>query len=503
VECASSRKIYHELARARTITLPEIEKFEGRTVGKVVNEKKLAKKLDRNAHGAEVLAGPTAKVRFISGKALREKTPRSMHAKWAPAQNRANPVELLKRADRGRLPELLPIRYARMKESPFGFFRGANAVMAADLAGTLNTGLRVQACGDCHVSNFGGFGSPERKLVFDINDFDETLHAPWEWDVKRLATSIVLAGRQNGEGERHCEKAVRLAVGNYRQRMIEFGKMRALDVWYSQIEAEALITAARTKAAKKYWEQIETRAKLQTAEHVFPRMTAVVKGVPRIIDNPPLIYHPRQRNKLAKRVREMFRRYRLTLPEERRVIIDRYHIVDIARKTVGVGSVGTRCAVVLLMADKGDPLFLQFKQALPSMLEPYAGKSRYTCHGERVVTGQRMLQSASDIFLGWTRDDQGHDYYFRQLRDMKMTVNVANMPREEWLEYVELCGWALARAHARTGDPAQIAGYLGAKDVFDEAIAKFAARYADQTEKDHEVFVRTIRNGRISSRAKA
>ncbi len=387
-----------------------------------------------------------------------------------------------------------------MKQAPFGFFRGAAAVMAADLATTPKTGLRVQACGDCHVSNFGGFGSPERRLVFDINDFDETLHAPWEWDVKRLATSIVLAGRQNGDGDHRCEKAVRVAVESYRQHMGEYAKARALEVWYSQIEAEALVAGAKTKAAKKYWEAIEAKAKLQTAEHVFPQLTTVVKGVPRIIDNPPLIYHPRQRIKLAKRVREMFRRYRLTLPEERRVIIDRYHIVDIARKTVGVGSVGTRCAVVLLMADNNDPLFLQFKEALPSVLEAYAGKSRYACHGERVVTGQRMLQSSSDIFLGWTRDDQGHDYYFRQLRDMKMTVNVADMPREDWMEYVELCGWVLARAHARTGDPAQIAGYLGAKDVFDEAIAKFAARYADQTEKDHEVFLKAIRNGRISVR---
>jgi uncharacterized protein (DUF2252 family) len=227
----------------------------------------------------------------------------------------------------------------------------------------------------------------------------------------------------------------------------------------------------------------------------------VVNGWPRIIDYPPLIYHPRQRIKQAKRVREMFRRYRLTLPEERRVIIDRYHIVDIARKVVGVGSVGTRCAVVLLMADRNDPLFLQFKEALPSVLEPYAGRSRYKYHGERVVTGQRMLQAASDIFLGWTRDDQGHDYYFRQLRDMKMTINVEDMPKEDWIEYVELCGWTLARAHARTGDAAQIAGYLGKSDAFDEAIARFAFAYAEQTHRDHEVFVKAVRSGRIKANA--
>jgi uncharacterized protein (DUF2252 family) len=457
--------------------------------------------MNRVRKRAATRARPTAKERFAAGKALREKTPRSVHARWVPATSRADPVELLKKADRGRLPELLPMRYLRMKQCPFAFFRGADTVMAADLAATPKSGLRVQACGDCHVSNFGGFGSPERQLVFDINDFDETLPAPWEWDVKRLATSIVLVGRQNGEGEHRCEKAVRMAVESYRRHMGEYANMRALEVWYSQIQAKALITGAKTKAAKKYWEQIEEKAKLHTAEQVFPGMTNVVKGLPRIIDHPPLIYHPRQRIKLAQRVREMFRRYRLTLPEERRVILDRYHIVDIARKVVGIGSVGTRCAVVLLMADEGDPLFLQFKEALPSVLEPYAGKSRYAYHGERVVTGQRMLQSASDIFLGWTRDDQGHDYYFRQLRDMKMTVDVVDMPREDWIEYIKLCGWSLARAHARTGDAAQISGYLGERDVFDEAIAKFALAYADQTEKDYEIFVKAVRNGKFRLKA--
>jgi len=450
-----------------------------------------------------VLTGPTLRERLAIGKALRRRATRSAQGKWVSPANRADPLELLKRSDHGRLPELLPIRYARMAQSAFGFFRGAAAVMAADLATTPRTGLHVQACGDCHVSNFGGFGSPERQLVFDINDFDETLHAPWEWDVKRLATSIVLAGRQKGDGEHSSEKAVRVAVASYREQMHQYAKMRALEVWYSKLNAEILVTIAKTKRAKKYFERIEEKAKLQTAEHVFPRMTELVNGLPRIIDNPPLIYHPRQRIKQGKRVREMFRRYRLTLPEERRVIIDRYHIVDIARKVVGVGSVGTRCAVVLLMAGKDDPLFLQFKEALPSVLEPYAGKSRYRYHGERVVTGQRMLQAASDIFLGWTRDDQGHDYYFRQLRDMKMTINVEDMPKEDWIEYLELCGWTLARAHARTGDAAQIAGYLGKSEAFDKAMVKFAFAYADQTQHDHEGFVKAIRSGSIMANPKA
>ncbi len=441
--------------------------------------------------------GPTVKERMTAGKALRERVPRASHAKWVCPADRPDPIELLKDSDRGRLPELLSIRYGRMRQSPFAFFRGAAALMAADLAATPKTRIRVQACGDCHVSNFGGFGSPERRLVFDINDFDETLHAPWEWDVKRLATSIVLVGRQIGARERHCSDAVRVAVESYREHMREYARMRALEVWYSELEAEILIEDAKTTTAKKYWKRVEDKAKLQTAEHIFPRITDVVKGRPRIIDNPPLVYHPRQMTKLEKQVREMFRRYRLTLPEERRVILDRYHIVDIARMVVGVGSVGTRCAVILLMAGQHDPLFLQFKEALPSVLDPYAGKSRYANHGERVVTGQRMMQSASDIFLGWTRDDEGRDYYFRQLRDMKMTIDVENMSEQDWIEYIELCGWALARAHARTGDAARIAGYLGKSDTFDQAIAKFAIDYADQTERDHALFVKAIRNRRL------
>jgi uncharacterized protein (DUF2252 family) len=447
--------------------------------------------------------GPTVKERMAAGKGLRESVPRTSHAKWVHPGNRSDPIELLKHADRGRLPELLPIRYLRMRQSPFAFFRGAGALMAADLAATPKTGIRVQACGDCHVNNFGGFASPERRLVFDINDFDETLHAPWEWDVKRLATSIVLANRQMGARDRHCEDAARAAVASYREHMREYAKMRALEVWYSHLDAEILIANAKTAAAKKYWEKVEDKARLQTAEHLFPRIADVVKGKPRIIDNPPLVYHPRQMAKIGERVGEMFRRYRLTLPEERRVLLDRYHIVDIARKVVGVGSVGTRCAIVLLMAGRRDPLFLQFKEALPSVLEAYAGKSRYANHGERVVTGQRMLQAASDIFLGWTRDDEGHDYYFRQLRDMKMTIDTQEMSEQGWIEYIELCGWVLARAHARTGDAARIAGYLGKNDTFDQAIAKLAVEYADQTERDHALLVRAIRTRRLPASAGA
>jgi uncharacterized protein (DUF2252 family) len=402
--------------------------------------------------------GPTAGERMAEGKALRERVPRTSQAEWKLPPNRPDPVELLKHADRGRLAALLPIHYGRMRQSPFGFFRGAAALMAADLATTPTTRLRVQACGDCHVANFGGFGSSERRLVFDINDFDETLPAPWEWDVKRLAASIVVAGRELGEGERHCGAAARAAVESYREHMREYAEMRALDVWYSHLDAELLIEKAKTAAAKKRWAQIEKKAKVQTAEHVYPKITRVKNGRPRILDLPPLVYHPPEIASIGKRVRDIFERYRWTLPEDRRVVLDRYRVVDIARKVVGVGSVGTRCAVALLMAGADDPLFLQFKEASASVLAPYAGKSQYENQGERVVTGQRMLQSASDVFLGWARDDEGRDYYFRQLRDMRMKINVNGMPRQDWLEYVGTCGWALARAHARGSDRARPCG---------------------------------------------
>jgi uncharacterized protein (DUF2252 family) len=445
----------------------------------------------------------TTKERMAAGKKLREKTPRSSHAKWSAPQNRREPIELLKESDKGRLSALLPIRYARMRESPFAFLRGAAVVMAADLASTPATGIRLQACGDCHVANFGGFGTPERQLVFDINDFDETLPAPWEWDVKRLAASIVLATREAGIAERRCSDAARTAVESYRKRMHEYAVMTALEVWYSHLDVKILAKNAPTAAARKHWLKVIEQAAEQTPGHEFPKITAKGKGRPRIADRPPLIYHPREMARIGKYVSRILRRYRETLPYERRILLDRYELVDVARKVVGVGSVGTRCAVALLMAGPHDPLLLQFKEARRSVLEPYAGKSKYDNQGERVVVGQRMLQSASDVFLGWTRDDEGHDFYFRQLRDMKMKIDVEAMSKSNWFEYVELCGWALARAHARTGDPASIAGYLGKSDAFDEAIAKFSVTYADQTERDHAALVKAIRAGRVHANSKA
>jgi len=438
-----------------------------------------------------------------AGKGLRQRAPRSSHSGWSVAANRPNPIEVLRESDRGRLPELLPIRYGRMRQSPFAFFRGSAAVMAWDLSATPVTGILVQACGDCHASNFGGFASPERRLLFDINDFDETLQAPWEWDIKRLAASIVLASREFGMGGGRCEDAVLTMAQSYREHMREYALMRLLEVWYSHMDAEVFVEEARTAAARKRWEGVEEKARVQTAEHIFPRIAKLVNGRPRILDHPPLVYHPRQSDVIRKHVIRMFHQYRETLPAERRVILDRYHILDVARKVVGVGSVGTRCAVALLMADEHDPLLLQFKEALPSVLEPYAGKSRYSNHGERVVTGQRMLQSASDVFLGWTRDEEGRSYYFRQLRDMKMKIDLENMTKGDWLEYVEICGWTLARAHARTGDAALIGGYLGKNDVFDSSLAKFATAYADQAERDHASLLKAIRAGQLKAQRTA
>jgi len=449
------------------------------------------------------IIGPSIEDRMKAGKAFREKVSRSSHAKWTPPPGRPDPIEVLRQSDRGRLPELLPIRYARMRQSPFAFFRGSAAVMAWDLSKTPATGIRVQACGDCHAANFGGFASPERQLLFDINDFDETLHAPWEWDVKRLAASIILASRELGLSGARCSDAVLTMAKSYREHMREYAHMRNLEVWYSRMDAEVFIEEAKTASAKKRWKRIEKDARLQTAEHIFPKIADVVNGRTRIVDHPPLVYHARQSDIVQKHVTQMFHAYRETLPAERRVILDRYHIIDVARKVVGVGSVGTRCAVALLMAGEHDPMLLQFKEALPSVLEPYAGKSRYSNHGERVVTGQRMLQSASDVFLGWTRDEEGRSYYFRQLRDMKMKIDLDNMTKTDWLEYVEICGWTLARAHARTGDAAMIGGYLGSSEKFDSALAKFAVSYANQADRDHSTLVKAIRAGRLKAQATA
>ena len=432
------------------------------------------------------------------GKSLREKCPRESHAAWQPAQDRHDPLHHLKESGKGRLPELLPIRHGRMSRSPFSFFRGAALNMAADLATTPATGLRVQACGDCHLCNFGGFATPERRVVVDINDLDETLPAPWEWDVKRLTASFVVASRYNGHSEGEALDAALACCRSYRERMAEFAEMRVLDVWYSSIDFEEHLETVTDKEARKRGRKRLEKARDHSAlEHDFPELVAAIGSDYVIKDDPPLIYHARGhgRDETDETVRLAFAAYRDSLPENRRLLLDRYRLEDIALKVVGVGSVGTVCGVMLLMANEDDPLFLQVKQAQASVLEPYAGKSAYANHGRRVVVGQQLMQSASDLFLGWTEGRLGRHFYVRQLKDMKIKPLVELFGPELMQQYASLCGHILARAHARSGEPAAIAGYLGKSDKFDQAVGGFAVAYADQTERDHEVVMQAVRSG--------
>ena len=403
-------------------------------------------------------------------------------------------------ASKGRIPELIPIRYGRMQVSPFTFFRGSANIMAADLATTAVTGLTAQLCGDCHLLNFNGYATPERHLIFDLNDFDETLPGPWEWDVKRLATSFILASRSNGFSPSDQRDAALACVRSYREHMAEYAAMGALDVWYARLEASTALASFDDKVT-----QARLRKRLQKARHHihqddFPKMVEVSRGHFVIKENPPLIYHHAHINLAATRdnIGQAFARYRKTLADDRKTLLDRYVPMDLSLKVVGIGSVGTFCAVMLMMASDDDPLFLQVKEARPSVLEPYAGKSVYANHGERVVVGQRLMQSASDIFLGWGEGLVGH-FYVRQLRDMKFKPSLEYLIPSTMVDYANLCGWTLARAHARSGDPAKIAGYLGKRDVFDRSVTRFGEIYADLAERDHASFTRAIRKGRIQA----
>jgi uncharacterized protein (DUF2252 family) len=436
--------------------------------------------------------------RYAAGKALRQRASRSSHASWAPARDRPDPVELLRSTDGERVPRLLPIRYGRMSLSPFTFFRGAAPLMAHDLATTPVTGLRSQLCGDAHLSNFGIFGTPERNEVFDINDFDETLPGPWEWDVKRLATSFVLAGRQNGLRRSDTHRAARAAARSYRTMMAQFASMRYQDVWYYHLGTNGAAPRARGRP-RRLLDLAVAKARRRTGFHVFPKLARVVNGRGRIRNVPPLIVH--YRNRAAEELsRSFFERYRDSLPDERRMLLDRYEVADVAQKVVGIGSVGLGCSILLLLGDRDleDPLFLQVKQATASALEPYLGASPYPNHAQRVVTGQHLIQEASDIFLGWSRH-RSQDFYVRQLRDMKFVYDVLSLGPRQLEGQAELCGTALARAHARTGDPSRISGYLGSRDVFDEAVARFAEAYADQSEKDHGELLVAIKKGRVAA----
>jgi uncharacterized protein (DUF2252 family) len=412
-----------------------------------------------------------------------------------------------------RVEELVPIRYGRMAASPFAFFRGAAYPMASDLAGTPRTGLTVQLCGDAHLSNFGGFASPDRDLIFDINDFDETLPGPWEWDVKRLAASIAIAGRENGFASKRRREIVRGAVGEYRRALRRFAGMNALEVWYARLDRRTLAGVLRSQGKRRQTRQLDkvvAKGRSKDSARAFAKLAHKGNGDARIVADPPLIVPIRDltsgvgARQLEKGIRELVESYRSSLSLDRRRLLDRYSYADVARKVVGVGSVGTRAWVVLMIGDDShDPLFLQAKEAQRSVLEPFADKCEYANQGERVVEGQRLMQAASDIFLGWLRapgiDGGWRDFYLRQLWDWKTSADVETMRPADMAVYGRMCGWTLARAHARSGDAIAIAGYLGSGEAFDRAIADFAEIYADQNERDHRALLDAIDSGRVAA----
>jgi uncharacterized protein (DUF2252 family) len=453
-------------------------------------------------HGVGALTGiPEPSDRRAQGKALRQAASRAKHAGWKAPKDRRDPIDLLIESNEGRVLDLIPIRFGRMMLSPFTFYRGSAVVMAADLATTAQSGLRVQACGDAHLLNFGAFATPERNVVFDINDLDETLPAPWEWDVKRLTASVVIAGQYLRLSETESAQAAAATVRSYREHMADYSSKRALEVWYETIGIEDLLGELEARVKARVKRRIETAKKRSSPEFVFPKLVEHRGTEPRFKDDPPLIFHPSE--DMAPGVTKGFRvpveRYRASLPDHVRALLDRYRLCDIAIRVVGIGSVGTMCAVGLFIAAEDDPLFLQIKEARTSVLEPYAGKSDYENHGQRVVCGQRLMQSASDIFLGWSTGENGRDLYVRQLRDVKLSAIIEDWDVDLLQEYGKACAWALAKAHARSGDAAKIAGYMGASSAFDDAISEFAVEYADQNERDYRAFIKAIREGRLQA----
>jgi len=444
----------------------------------------------------------TRQDRYDEGRSLRKAVPRSAHQDWPGALDRADPIAVLETQAKTRAAELVPIRYGRMASSPFAFFRGGAAIMAMDLSTTPDTGLRVEACGDAHVANFGKFATPERNLVFDVNDFDETLPGPWEWDVKRLCASLQVVARGHGFKPSRSHDIVTTAVRTYRQRMAEAAERTTLELWYDRIH----VSDAISHFPRRYQAGIERVVrKAQRKDHVraVAKLTTGGDGALRFQDDPPLLVHLRDTGHGMDEVVPMIEDYRETLPDDRRALFDRFEVVDVARKVVGVGSVGTRCWVVLLEGpdhNEGDRLILQVKEAQASVLEPYVGGSALAHHGRRVVAGQRLTQAASDLFLGWTSAAiSGRDYYVRQLWDVKGQADLLAMDFKNLSYYGSLCAWALARAHARTGDPVAISAYLGGSDAFDEAIAAFSAAYAVTNEQDYATLLGAINSGRVEA----
>ena len=445
-----------------------------------------------------IRAGVTSDVPVADGRAVRATVPRSSLGEFRPAPDR-DPIAILEQQAVTRVPELVPIRYARMAAGVFPFLRGAPAIMAADLTTSPNTGLTVQLCGDAHLSNFGLFASPERALVFDLNDFDETLPGPFEWDMKRLVASIAVAARSNGFGGDIPFDMARTAAATYREAMRRLAGIGSLDIWYESVDAERLTELIRKPKLRERLDQTLDAARKRTSLNALRKLTEPgPDGVARIRHQPPLL--TRADPSEIDAVEEVFAAYRRSLPEERRVLVDRYRIVDVARKVVGVGSVGTRCFVVLLVdRDTGDPLFIQAKEAECSVLATYLKPSVFRNQGHRVVHGQRVMQSVSDIFLGWAVGPTDRHFYFRQLRDMKGSADIGTLTKAGLREYVTLCAGTLARAHARTGDRIAIADYLGSGEVFDRAMAEFAITYADRTVSDYRELLHAIDSGRVEA----
>ena len=438
--------------------------------------------------------------RYARGKALRETCPRKAHAAWKSPSNRRDAVQQVLDAEKGRLPDLLPLRHGRMARSAFTFYRGAALTMASDLASTPNTGVRVQCCGDAHLSNFGGFATPERKIIFSINDLDETLPAPWEWDVKRLAASFVVACRDNGVSDAVAKDVATTCSRTYRESTAEFSQMRTLELWYYALEPNDLPGMDDIELRKRAMKRIEQERAKSAAEEIFPKLVEHKGGMPIIKDQLPTIFHAKGHppGKLPQAFKDAFSGYRSTLAPAYQSLLDRYEINDAAIKVVGIGSVGTVCWVALLMAGEGDPLFLQIKEARTSVLEPYAGASEFPNHGQRVVQGYRLMQPASDMFLGWTQGPKRH-FFLRQLRDTKIGIRVETFRRFEMDLYAKWCGRALALSHARSGFAATLSGYMGKSDTFDQAIAAFSMAYADQNEKDHAALESAIRTGKVQA----
>jgi uncharacterized protein (DUF2252 family) len=484
--------------------------------GQTSREDRLSERGDgAAAAGAAVarkIAHLTPEERVARGKAARNEVPRSSHSRWESAINRPDPVELLEQQAATRVPELVPIRYGRMLVSPFTFYRGAALIMAADLAATPRSGLHAQICGDAHLSNFGMFASPERQMMFDINDFDETLPGPWEWDVKRLAASLEIAGRGRGFAPTERRTIVLAAAAEYRARMKQAAEMRNMDIWYAHIEVEALfeqLEAATTKKQRAKARANVAKARTRDSMQAFAKLTHEVGGERKIVADPPLIVPiedllpaGRERDEIEGEVRGIIRSYRGSLETDRRHLLEEFHYSHMARKVVGVGSVGTRAWILLMLGRDGqDPLFLQAKEAQESVLEAFVGKSQYANSGLRVVAGQRLMQAASDIFLGWDRltgiDGQARDFYIRQLRDWKGSADVDTMSASVMTLYARICAATLARAHARSGDRIAIASYLGNSDTFDRAIADFSSAYADQNERDYQALAQAVDSGRV------